>query len=68
MTPAQRYARPQITQLSQGAMQQVEAAGKTLAAHGVQQAPMQQPQSPAQRYGHPAPNTGERSLVQRRSL
>jgi len=67
MSVVDKYAKPQITQLSQGVMQQVEAAGKTLAAYGVKQASMQTPQSPAQKYGHPAPSAMQKSLVQGRS-
>jgi len=67
MSAAEKYGRPQITQLSQGVMQQVEAAGQTLAAYGVKQASMQAPQTPAMKYGNPAPSTMQRSLVQGRS-
>lgn len=67
MSVVEKYAKPQITQLSQGVMQQVEAAGKTLAAFGVKQASMQAAQSPAVKYGHPAPSAIQRSPVHGRS-
>jgi hypothetical protein len=60
MSPAKRYAKPQITTLNGDTWKQVQAAGQVLASNGVkhdnalgQIAPAP---TPAQKFGHPGSN------------
>jgi hypothetical protein len=56
MSVADKYARPQITQLDQGTMRQIQDAGQVLHANGVRQSEALGTPAPVAKYARPDTN------------